>query len=330
MKLSFKLILLLLLGSTSVSISYAQTAAKNTVKDVAIITLPEGSHGIAARYPGDKGIEKDPMVLFADDFESYQHPLEMGQRWDALYQRHLVGLTKDSACVYAGKQSLEFTLPQQTNELSDGIDKILSKGQDVLFLRYYSRFYAPFDVIGSSHNGSSISANYMDQGRATPGIPANGTNKFLVNLENWRGDAQTPSPGHLNLYVYHPEQRSEYGDHYFPDGIVSPFTSTPFDFGADFIPRPQIITPLDQWFCYEYMVKANTPGKRDGRIAVWVDGQLVADFMNLRFRDIESLKIDRFGLSFHIKSNPKGEARKAFDNVVAATSYIGPLVPVNE
>jgi hypothetical protein len=76
------------------------------------------------------------------------------------------------------------------------------------------------------------------------------------------------------------------------------------------------------------MVKANTPGKRDGRVAVWVDGKLVADFQNLRFRDIESLKIDRFALSFHIKTNPKEVTKKWYDNVVAATSYIGPMVPV--
>ncbi|HET6557633.1 MAG TPA: hypothetical protein VFG54_09990 [Prolixibacteraceae bacterium] len=330
MQLFSRLIILIVLVSCSFDISSGQPTSSGKDKVSSFTILPEGNNGIAASYPGDKGIASDKKVLFADDFESYQQPLEMDQRWDALYQRQLVGLTKDSAYVYAGKQSLQFTLPQQTAELSDGIDKILSAGQDVLFLRYYSRFHSPYDVIGSSHNGSSISANYMDQGRATPGIPANGTNKFLVNLENWRGDAETPSPGYLNLYVYHPEQRSEYGDHFFPDGIVSPYTSKPYDFGSDFIPRPQIITPLDQWFCYEYMVQANTPGKRDGRIAVWVDGKLVADFMNLRFRDIESLKIDRFGLSFHIKSNPRGEARKWFDNVVAASSYIGPVVPLKE
>jgi hypothetical protein len=75
------------------------------------------------------------------------------------------------------------------------------------------------------------------------------------------------------------------------------------------------------------MLKANTPGQLDGRIAGWLDGKLVADFPNLRLRDVASLKIDRFGISFHIYSNPNGEARKWYDNVVAATSYIGPIAP---
>ena len=197
----------------------------------------------------------------------------------------------------------------------------------MLFLRYYSKFQPPYDVVGSSHNGSSISAHYFINGQATPGVPADGTNKFLANLENWRGDAATPSPGDLNIYVYHPEQRSQYGDHFFPNGEVSPNTSITFDFGPGFVSRPNVIPELDRWYCYEYMVKANTPGQRDGRIAFWLDGKLVADFPGLRLRDVATLKIDRFGLSFHIGSNPNGESAKWYDNVVAATSYIGPVAP---
>ena len=192
-------------------------------------------------------------------------------------------------------------------------------------MRYYARFDAPFDVVGSSHNGSSISAHYFIDGQATPGVPADGHNKFLVNLENWRGEAATPSPGPLNVYVYHPEQRSQWGDHFFPTGVVLPISSQPGNFGADFVARPDLTPALERWYCYEYMLQANTPGERDGRIRVWVDGELVADFGNLRFRNEAELKIDRFGLSFHIGSNPNGETHKWYDNVVAATQYIGPL-----
>ena len=70
--------------------------------------------------------------------------------------------------------------------------------------------------------------------------------------------------------------------------------------------------------------RANTPGSRDGRVAFWLDGVLLADFQNLRLRDVAELTIDRFGLSFHIGSNPNGETKKWYDNVVAAASYIGP------
>lgn len=282
--------------------------------------------GIAAKYPGDVGIEGHPDVIFADDFESYAQPSDLQQRWDAVYQMQQIRIATETSNIYFGKKALEFSVPQQDNELSNATDKVLTQERDVLFLRYYSKFQPPYDVVGSSHNGSSISAHYFINGQATPGVPADGKNKFLVNLENWRGEAATPSPGHLNVYVYHPEQRSQWGDHFFPSGTVTPYSPTPFDFGSDFVSRPEVLTELDKWYCYEYMVKANTPGMRDGRIMFWVDGVLKADFGNLRFRDIATLKIDRFGLSFHIGSNSAGATKKWYDNVVAATSYIGPLV----
>ncbi|MFB3893757.1 MAG: hypothetical protein ACE15C_17220 [Phycisphaerae bacterium] len=294
--------------------------------------LPEGGNGIAAKYPGDAKIAGDPAVILADDFEDYTRASDLGKRWDNVFQKQYVTLATTQANVFRGRQSLEFTLPRQEAELGDAVEKILKAERDVLFLRYYSKYESPYDVVGSSHNGASISAHYNDsKGRATPGIPADGVNKFLANLETWRGEATTPSPGYLNIYIYHPGQRSQWGDHFFPTGQVMPNTSLAFDFGPTFVKRPDVMPKLDRWYCYEFMVKANTPGtaggkgKSDGRIAVWVDGKLVADFPRLRLRDVETLRIDRFGLCFHIKSNPKGVSRKWYDNVVAATSYIGPV-----
>jgi len=170
--------------------------------------LPEGNRGIAARYPGDVGIAGDPAVIFADDFESYAKASDLDQRWDNKYQNQYITLTADD--VYAGKQALELTLPQQGAELSDAVEKVVSPELDVLFLRYYGKFQPPYDVTGSSHDGSSISAHCTVNGQSTPGVPADGKNKFLANLENWRGDSSTPSPGQLNVYIYHPEQRSQW------------------------------------------------------------------------------------------------------------------------
>jgi hypothetical protein len=285
---------------------------------------PDGA-GIASKYPGDQGIESDPNVVFADDFESYAQPADLLKKWDNFYQQSDTRFATTGDDVFAGKQSLEFTVPQQDAELSNAVDKILSPELDVLYLRYYAKFQAPYDVLGSSHNGSSVSAHYFKGNQATPGVRADGMNKFLVNLENWRGDAATASPGLLNVYVYHPAQRDDYGDHFFPSGLVMPNTSLPFDFGPDFVARPEIIPELSRWYCYEYMVKANTPGQKDGRITFWLDGNLAGDFPNLRLRDLASLKMDRLQLSFHVHDNPNGETKRWFDNVVAATSYIGPL-----
>lgn len=287
--------------------------------------LPEGDSGIAAKYTEDLGIESDSCTLFADGFETYSEASDLAPEWDNFYQNNLIRFATEPGNFYVGAKGLEFTVPEMQAELSNGVDKIVKPEQNLLFLRYYSKFMGPYDVVGSSHNGSMISSHYFIGNMATPGIPADGKNKFLVGYENWRGEATTASPGDLNVYVYHPEQRSNYGDHFFPTGDVMPNTSIKYDFGPNFVPRPNVIPKLDAWYCYEYLVLANTPGKRDGRIAFWLDGKLLADFQNIRLRDVTTLTIDRFGLALHVGSNPNGEQRKWYDNVVAATSYIGPL-----
>jgi hypothetical protein len=171
-----------------------------------------------------------------------------------------------------------------------------------------------------------MSSSYYTSSGASPGIPADGTNKFLVSFEASRFDSSEPLPGFMNIYTYHPEQRSVWGDHFYPDGTVTPYSATPMDFGNAFVPRPNVVPELGRWYSYEVMVRANTPGRRDGRITGWLDGNVIADFPNLRLRDVERLRIDRVALDFHIKSNPR-ETFKHYDNVVVATSYIGPMVP---
>ncbi len=286
---------------------------------------PPTGEGIAAKYPGDVGIENDPDVIFADSFESYGQASDLLTKWSNYFQAAQTKIVTDPANVKAGSKALEFNLPQQAQELSNGVQKILTTELDVLYLRYYAKLDTSFDVTGSSHNGGGINAHYFNGNQATPGVPANGTNKFLVEYECWRGEEQDKSPGALNLYIYHPAQRSNYGDHFFPTGLVMPNTSIPHDFGSEFVARPDITPVLGQWYAYELMVKANTPGLRDGRVTLWLDGKVIADFPNLRLRDVDTLKIDRFNLSFHAGSNTKGPTKKWYDAVVAAKRYIGPL-----
>ncbi len=291
--------------------------------------LPEGDRGIAAKYPGDVGIEKDPAVVLHDDFEDASNAESLRRKWDfAVHHDKQIRIAGEAGNIHGGRKALEFTVPKQEQELSNAISKRVKDEQDVLFLRYYSKFEKGFDQVGSSHNGSTISAHYHQDGRATPGVPADGKNKFLICFENWRGEAKTKPPGDLNVYIYWPEQKTGFGDHFFPSGTVIPFSynrSGAATFGKQFIDRPDIIPELDRWYCYEVMLKANTVGKRDGRVACWLDGRLIADFPNLRFRDVASLKIDHFGIGLHIGSNTIRENKKWYDDVVAATSYIGPI-----
>jgi hypothetical protein len=282
--------------------------------------LPEGNSGIAARYPGDVGIGSDPAVVFADDFESYGSASNLTSKWSDAWQLANLRIASEAVNVFRGSKAIEMTIPKQSSEAGNVLAKRLSPERDVLFVRYYAKFDSAYNVAaGSSHNGSTIEANYC-----CPGVRADGYNKFFVSYEAGR-EGTDPNPGRLNVYVYHPDQRDVWGDHFFPTGRVAPIDQIPGDFGATFVARPDVIPELGRWYAYELMVKANTPGQRDGRIAMWLDGKLIADFPNLRLRETTALKIDKLTLGLHVYSNTLGVAKKWYDNVVAATSYIGPI-----
>jgi len=282
--------------------------------------LPEGN-GLASRYPGDVGIASDSAVVFADDFESYISGSGLASHWSSVFQMANIRISTETGNFFGGSKALEFTIPQTTGEVANSVARTISPERDVLFLRYYSKYDAAHNMVGSTHNGGIISGRYC-----CPGVKADGFNKFLVSYEAARFDAATPRPGELMAYVYHPDQRSGFGDGFWPTGVIAPYsTSPPFSFGPDFVSRQNVVPVAGRWYAYELMVKTNTPGQRNGRIALWLDGVLIADFVNIRLRETTELKIDRFTLDYHMASNA-ATSKKWYDNVVAATSYIGPMV----
>lgn len=282
--------------------------------------LPQGNNGIAASYLNDANIQTHADVLFVDGFESYSSASQLSTNWNNYYQVSNTRIAAEPGNIFSGSRSLEFTQPQGSSEISNAVLKILDSAQDILFVRVYCKFEAGFSLAGEGHNGIRISSpNYPG-----PGIVPNGSDFFLLTLENsvYFGEAE---PGYTHIYCYHPEQRSQYGDHWYPDGKVLPNSSLKGNFGSSFVARPNFIPKTDRWYCYEYMVKANTPGQRDGRAAIWVDGTLIADFQNLRLRDIATLQISHIQLQLHSKSNTVRADRKWYDNLVIAKSYIGPM-----
>jgi hypothetical protein len=283
---------------------------------------PQGASGIAASYPNDVNIQNDANVLFTDNFESYGSASQLTSRWNNFYQGNYTRIATETGNVYAGGKALEFSLPQVNNqEVSNAVVKTISPTQDTLFVRVYTKFDAGYHVTtGSNHNGIRISAQYPG-----PGTPPNGTDFFLFIIQNALNYGEA-DPGYTHLYVYHPEQRSQWGDSWYPDGKIVPFDLTPGDWGAYFVPRANFVPQRDRWYCYELMVKANTPGQRDGRAAYWIDGQLMADFQNIRVRDISTLKIDQIQLELHAQATtPTRVNKKWYDNLVVAKSYIGPV-----
>ncbi len=289
--------------------------------------LPDGDSGIAAQYPEDDGIADDPAVLLHEDFESIAGAslTSEGSAFDSVYGEN--SITDVAADVHAGSQAVKRT---HSSPGSFGAVKFLGAGYDTLHIRYYMKYDPLFP--GCHHTGGGIYAaagsSYTQIGDIT-GVRPDGTNHFQAWLDDmapffdWSPPGNDTPPGWLHFYCYNMDQGSEYGDLLFPDGTVIPGASG-VDFGAEFVARPNYNPPRGEWASYEVMVQANTPGSADGRIAFWVDGDLVGDFPNLRLRSTASLQPNHAALSTY-SSEVHDHKTIWYDDVVVATSYIGPM-----
>src|SRR5271169_5971839 len=89
--------------------------------------LPEGNSGIAAKYPGDRGIAGDLAVYFADGFEDGM------DKWDSHYGSPHI--THEAENVHTGTAAVEMILewPRTEKKFNNGLMQHFRPGFDVLF-----------------------------------------------------------------------------------------------------------------------------------------------------------------------------------------------------
>jgi hypothetical protein len=132
-------------------------------------------------------------------------------------------------------------------------------------MSYTLRFSKDFDFV----KGGKLPGLCGGPENVSGGRPANGTNGFSARLM-WRKD------GRGEAYVYHKNQKGDYGDSFaFP---------TDFRFPTD--------TPVK----VRLAVSMNTPGKRDGALRVWIDEKLLVERSDMEWRSVDSFGVD--GLYF--------------------------------
>jgi len=316
---------------TVLSAALALLTGADTAKEspTMLPELPEGG-GIAAKYPGDRGIEEDPRVVFADGFEEIEGTRmaavgreQTGNKWDS--SAGTVTIVQEPEKVHTGSKAAQMTyeVPSSHNAV-----KQFKDGFDTLHVRYYMKYHPEFP--GCHHTGMCILAGApgvtLAMGSAT-GVVPDGRSHYVALLDTLppRRRSTTPPPGNIDVYCYHMDQARIWGDLLFPTGEVMPSENS-WLFAENFVPRPNVNAERGRWYCYELMVQANTPGKRDGRVAFWVDGRLAGDFPNLRFRTDEALKPNHVIIVGH-SSRVQPNQTLWYDDVVAATSYIGPRAP---
>jgi len=252
--------------------------------------------GLAARYPGDAGIEKDPAVIYFSGYED--------ESWKEGWQASDWGcyrLSDDPEVVFAGRRCLEKFGPKGRNGASLTFD--LPHPVDVLYHRVYLRFPAKPDNVRVM--GISGVAEGMPQWKAmgSAGVRPTELPYFCATLTTQRDNPLAPL-----WYPYHIDQKGRWGDNW----------------------PIEVTFPPERWVCVEMMVKMNTPGLPDGELRLWVDGRPVYAKTDMRWRLDPTVHIGRaFDQVYRSKPFTKDNLYWA-DNRVIATEYIGPMLPAEE
>ena len=309
-------------------------------------TLPEGDAGIAAKHPGDLGIDKDPDVVFAESFEG-DSVSALTRRWTQ-FNTKLTTLVDDVPPGSAGKKSLLFTHVGGQGE-GGHLYKSFKPGFDQLFLRFYVKFDPDCNPIHHFvHMGGYNPPTPWPQGGA--GVRPKGNERFTTGIEPYGNAWQ------WDFYSYWMEMRGSP-----PRGQC---------WGNCFLGDAKPKAERGKWQCVELMMKLNDVGDSNGEQALWVDGKLIGHlgkgfpkgkwvfdrflpgqggdairwndqkggresfrvaqggepFEGFRWRNSDALRLSFLWMLVYITKAPEGHLSKiGFDDVVLARKYIGPL-----
>jgi len=290
--------------------------------------------GLASRYKGDEGIEKNPDVIFVENFED---PLDVVKtRWESVQSPEIMSLATDVRTGSAGEHSLLMT---HTGGKGTGghLYRRLLPGYEQLYVRFYVKFAEDcYPIHHFVHLGGYNPSTSWPQGGA--GIRPAGDERFTTGIEpygrHWRWD----------FYSYWMGMRSSPDNH---------------SWGHDFINDSELSVGRGKWVCVELMMKMNDPvTEHNGRQALWIDGkpwkkdgQTVSHlgkgfpkgkwvwdsftpdpdgtpFEGFQWRSDENLKLNFLWLLLYITDAAPGHVSKVwFDDVVVAKRYIGPSTP---
>ena len=263
--------------------------------------------GIAAKYLNDAGIEKDPAVILHEDFEGADLDKK---RWPSISGAGgPLGITRDSNNVFGGKGALQITATLGKNT-GGHLFRRFEKGYEQLYARFCVKFAPDCDYIHHFvHMAAELPAVPWPTGGAGE-CPA-GDKKFTIGIEPWGRWKKYPPPGGWHFYCYWWKMKKS------PDGKF---------WGNDFAAEPYAIPQRGKWYCVEFMARCNTPGKEDGEVALWIDGNQLAHQKDVNWRSDEKLKLNAFWLMLYVTDqatkNPVNTVW--FDDVVVAAEYIGP------
>jgi len=331
-------------GVTAVIALAAALAAGTALggEEPGVAGLPSGP-GLSAKHPGDEGIGKDPAVVFSENFESGSIE-EIQKRWTLADNTQGHALSEDVPGTGSGRRSYSMTciIDKQPGGY---LYQLFGEGLDTAYLRYYVKFapehaYQHHSVCLGGYN-PPLRWPFPKAGM----LPA-GDERVLVVMDpiGWYG--QFPPMGAWTLYTYWCEMKVSADGYYWGNCIR---------------PAADVQCPRGRWICVETMVRLNDPAKRDGELALWIDGKPILHvdgetrhgpwsgmgfkvaaeggepLGGLRLRTDAALKVNHLWLQHDVSmaaqtmnkvKDPHLEGNTVwFDDIVVAKEYIGPVQP---
>ncbi len=271
---------------------------------------PQRVTGLAEAYKGDRGIETDPEVIFVERFES--------DTWLSGWS----SFDKNSYAEPVSKNSVERFEPIDGKALLVTVKKGKTQGLNMhyrfanlgtepeeIFFRYYLRLGDSWDPTLEGGKMPGLSGTYGQAGWG--GRKSDGRNGWSARGSFFRISDKDSPLSHLRgvgTYLYHAGMRDFYGE-----GLG-------WDLGSGGV------LEKNRWYSVEQQVRMNTPGQHNGILRAWIDGQLVFEKTDIRFRDIPDLRIESVWMNvYHGGTKPAHKDLSLFiDNVVVARKYIGP------
>jgi hypothetical protein len=255
----------------------------------------------------EPGLASRNDILLVCDFEQE----EWWQAWGSRRQpvnTVLVGGDKAHGSV---GPSLQVTTPRGEHTGTSFAYKFrerLGAEPDEIYFRYYLKFDPDWKHATSGGKLPGISGTYGKAGWG--GRKVNGSDGWSARgLFETRNGADSTAIG---FYCYHADMRGRYGENW------------------RFQPRLE----HGRWYCVEQYCKLNTPGeaggrgKSDGILRSWIDGLVAFEKADIRFRDVDSLKIEEVWVNVYHGGErpvPNEDIHLYLDNLVIARQPIGPL-----
>lgn len=289
---------------------------------------PSPAGPLAEKYPGDRGIEQDPDVLFTEKFNDGM--VNILARYTDV--RNGEGMSLDSMDVPAkGAVAIKMTNQGGKNDGGHLFRRFEPGFDSTIFMRYYVKY--PLSSKGYIHHEAVWIGGYHPSTRypsPKAGICGLGDKRISIGYE----PVNAPN---MDTYLYWGDMRAGARGKCYGNDLVN---------GS---PQAKELN-WDKWMCVEVMVKLNDPaGAYNGELRIWQDGVEVghwgpgfpngkwnADswfndaagqaFEGFRWRTDENLNLNYIWIEFFDDTTPEGQSHHIkFSNLVIARKYIGPI-----